>query len=85
MNTKELIKKEIERKCMDGLYCSDVPCGCLKDDLAPCGTDDFESCEMGKKMIWEADEECGCDSQGSKHWHICAPNYQKPTEKKVNK
>jgi len=84
VNIKQLIVGEIERQGMDGLYCSEGPCGCLKEDLAPCGTEDYYGCSIGKRMEWAADESCGCGASGIDHWHICDPNYPKPTDKGVN-
>jgi len=80
MNIKKLIKKEIERRNLDGLFCLDVPCGCEKDDLAPCGTENFEFCYIGKRVDYKADELCGCNRQGQDHWHIMPRKYQQPTK-----
>ena len=77
----QLIREEIERKGMDGLWCAEVPCGCLKDDLRPCGMpwEEVEGCSIGKRMDYTADEKCGCDGEGTAHFHVCAPDYEKPT------
>ena len=81
MEIKQLILDEIERKGLDGLWCQDMPCGCLKNDLAPCGMlENLRYCEMGKRIDYKADEACGCDGQGTDHWHICDPSYRKPSE-----
>jgi len=79
----QLIREEIDREGGDGLYCPDVPCGCLKDDLAPCGClpEDIDSCLIGKRVEWKADEDCGCDGSGSDHFHICDQNFYKPSQR----
>jgi hypothetical protein len=46
MNAKEIIKKYLEENGYDGLYCSDMECGCIKDDLFLCNSCPAE-CEAG--------------------------------------
>jgi hypothetical protein len=47
MNVKEIVKKYLDDNGFDGLYNED--CGCLKDDLAPCGEILYD-CEAGYKQ-----------------------------------
>lgn len=82
MYIKRLILEHLERKGYDGLWCPEVPCGCLKEDLAPCCLNsedmDWSSCAAGYRRDVSASEKCGCDGQGTDHWHI-GPNI--PAEK----
>ena len=55
----EIVQLYLEANGFDGLY-SPAECGCLKDDLAPCGSD-FAMCEPGYL------QECDC---GDHDWHI---------------
>lgn len=50
MNCKEIIKKYLDDNGYDGL-CHDE-CGCLKDDLYPCG-ECFDVCKPGHKITNE--------------------------------
>lgn len=74
MDVKTIIRDWLERNGYDGLYCDEVPCGCLKEGLAPClvihEDMDWSSCEPGYRREVSADEECGCDGSGTQHWHI---------------
>ena len=79
MDVKQLLVDNLILSDMDGLWCPEVPCGCLRNDIAPCGTEDFSDCHPGKRIDYKADEECGCDRQGTDHWHIADPSYEKPT------
>ena len=48
-DTKELVVIALEDMGYDGLYNddSDEPCGCLKDDIAPCGDMNWGGCKAG--------------------------------------
>lgn len=55
----------------DGLYDPEEPCGCLYDDAAPCGIPgDERDCKPGYRVDYKATEQCGCEGQGTNHWHI---------------
>jgi len=69
LDTRVAVREWLERNGYDGLWNADIPCGCLNKDLMPCG-DNPEDCEPGHRTEVSADELCGCDGQGSKHWHI---------------
>lgn len=64
---RQIVQKYIRENGYDGLWCDD--CACVTDDLAPCGQIG-EDCEAGHKRTVPKDESCGCDGQGSEHWHI---------------
>jgi hypothetical protein len=70
MNIKEIIKDWLTAKGYDGLCNPDVPCGCLVNDLAPCG-EFFRDCQPGYRVDIDEHTVCDCDGQGKKHWHIC--------------
>jgi hypothetical protein len=59
MNIKTLIKSALILEGFDGLFL-DGECGCLADDLMPCGNPSPE-CEAGHKMA------CDC---GEHDWHV---------------
>lgn len=45
------IKKYLAEGGFDGLYCTELACGCALDDLAPCGEfANFEDCQPGYKI-----------------------------------
>jgi len=68
---KTAVREHLGRNGFDGLWCDGVPCGCLKDGLAPCDGDScFLDCAPGYRRDVPADEECGCDGQGQAHWHV---------------
>lgn len=49
MNVREIIKNYLQTHNYGGLVNQEVPCGCLVEDLAPCGEEciDLEFCESG--------------------------------------
>ena len=57
----EIILKYLEDNGYDGLYCSYIPCGCKKEDLAPC-EGPITNCQAGYLMKCDCGEECP--------WHI---------------
>ena len=50
----EIVKAHMEANGFDGLVQADAECGCLCDDLVPCGGD-FSTCEPGYRGM-SADE-----------------------------
>ena len=80
INVKAIVKEWLVSHGYDGLYNASVPCGCLSDDLAPCGGDLTDCCAGHREDVDEKDE-CGCDGQGTAHWHISGnvPKPPKPT------
>ncbi len=50
MNVKEIIQKYLKANEFDGLF-EDGECGCLIDDLAPCGSDALLDCKPGYKRL----------------------------------
>jgi len=86
MTDVELIKARLIEMGMDGLYCPVVPCGCRLDDLAPCDCEDFLEAMPGKLIEFTAEDDCGCEGQGTAHWHIGSPEYvAKLAEKRSQK
>ena len=79
INLRELVKGFLNRKGFDGLFNTDVPCGCKVDDLNQCDGD-MSDCRPGYLVDCGANDECGCDGQGTAHWHIEAarPNTPAP-------
>jgi hypothetical protein len=63
MNVKEIVKEWLIEYGGDGLWNEEIPCGCGRDDLAPCGELKLD-CQKGYKSICQT---CGHD------WY-----YQKP-------
>jgi len=84
INVKTIVKEWLASHGYDGLYNASVPCGCLSDDLAPCGGDMTDCCAGHREDVDEKDE-CGCDGQGTVHWHISGnvPKPPKPTPKQL--
>jgi hypothetical protein len=70
MNVKLILEEWLKEHKFDGLCNLDVPCGCLCGDLAPCGEMN-EDCRPGHRADVEEQDVCGCDGQGTKHWHVC--------------
>jgi len=84
INVKTIVKEWLASHGYDGLYNASVPCGCLSDDLAPCGGDMTDCCAGHREDVDEKDE-CGCDGQGTAHWHISGnvPKPPKPTPEQL--
>lgn len=70
MICKEIVTKYLKAHKFDGLCNPEVPCGCLLNDLAPCGGDMLD-CHPGHRKDVDDNTICGCDAQGTKHWHVC--------------
>ena len=61
--TADIIRKWLEQQGYDGLYNDEHQCGCLLDDLMPCGYTD-DRCEAGYRVDYpNGDCPCGegCD------------------------
>jgi len=71
MNVKEIVSEYLKTNKFDGLVWSGDLCGCLLEDLAPCGqiSDD---CEAGHRQNIDASADCDCGACGKAHWHIVA-------------
>ena len=75
MNIKDVMKEWLELKGYDGLYCADVPCGCLKDDLFPCTYDHtieecIKDCSPGYRKDFKESECCtGSTSFAQQEYH----------------
>ncbi len=50
MTAKEIIEKYLKDNGFDGLYNEDMECGCLLDDLCPCGEGIGSECKAGYKL-----------------------------------
>lgn len=55
----------------DGLVHPGV-CGCLTEDLVPCGQMNAEGCEPGHKVLPPFGEDDQCDTCPDCEWHIVA-------------
>ena len=69
MNTKLMVEEWLTTHKYDGLCNTEVPCGCLLGDLAPCG-DINGDCRPGYREEVDSETACGCDGQGEAHWHV---------------
>ena len=59
------VKKRLKAGGFAGLYNNDGPCGCVIDDLAPCG-----ECQVST-------EDCGTDGTESEEWiNGCKAGYK---------
>ena len=68
MDVNDIVMEWLKERGYDGLFNSDGECGCLVDDLAPCG-EGMSTCVPGYKRMGRDDEECD--------WYI---GPEKPTE-----
>lgn len=62
-----ILKQALKDMGADGL--AGDGCGCLLNDLAPCG-EIKATCEAGKRRDIPKVEECGCEGEGTAHWHV---------------
>ena len=69
MNVKKIVEGYLISNNLDGLVCLDAQCGCLLENLAPCGRMS-EKCRPGHREDIGADSPCECDQSGENHWHI---------------
>lgn len=69
MNVKMIVAEYLKTHKYAGLCCLDVPCGCLLEDLAPCG-EMSEKCRPGHREDVDKETACDCDGCGEDHWHI---------------
>ena len=72
MNVKEIVAGWLKANGYDGLCNTDIPCGCLLGDLAPCG-EMHESCQAGFRRNISEHASCDCDGSGTDHWHVEVP------------
>lgn len=56
MTTGDIIKAHLDAHGFDGLVNTLVPCGCGKDDLAPCGCIDLGTCQPAYLTTATADD-----------------------------
>ena len=70
MNVIDIVLEFLEQNNYNGLLNSDYECGCLKDDLVPCG-EITGNCVAGYKVMCtsECDHE-GYDPDDPNCWHI---------------
>jgi len=66
MTVCELLTEALKANDFDGLYNSDMECGCKLDDLCPCGNPDADNCVGGYKRIAEDGEWEGHEIVGPK-------------------
>lgn len=62
MNVRDIIIKHLNDTGCDGIFYPGE-CGCLKSDLAPCNSDNIDTCESGYKVMCAEHgrrEECEC-------------------------
>lgn len=69
MTTKQIIYNWLKDNGYHGLVCTDIPCGCLLEDLMTCGECN-KDCVAGHKETVDAETQCGCDGEGTEHWHV---------------
>ena len=61
---KEIVKEYLEKNGYDGLYNENGACGCLTDNLNPCG-EPFDECKPGYRGACT-----GLECDGDCDWHI---------------
>ena len=73
MRVIQIVEEYLKSNGFDGLCNCDVPCGCLLDNLCPCGDLNVD-CQAGHREEVGSSVECGCDGQGENHWHVSIAN-----------
>ena len=69
MNAVEIVITWLKNNGYDGLYTED--CGCLVDDLMPCGVF-ASSCEPGYKVPCPGSDDCENAVYSEPcEWHVC--------------
>jgi hypothetical protein len=63
-----LIYQAMDKTGADGLWNGNGPCGCGRDDLAPCGGIKAD-CVLAKSGIVKEGEEDECNDVGDTVWH----------------
>ena len=79
MNVKEVVAAHLKRYGYDGLFCPGE-CACQIDDLAPCDSSSFITCEPGYKVPCKNSAQCECghdEPRAGECWRI---QREKPTE-----
>jgi len=51
MTIRELLTEALKANDFDGLYHSEIECGCVIEDLFPCENPDWEECRGGYKQL----------------------------------
>ena len=74
MNVKSIVAEYLKAYKYDGLCLPDVQCGCLLEDLAPCG-EMSEECLPGHRENIDRHTPCECYESGEDHWHIVAQQW----------
>lgn len=64
----QLIHAAMDLHGADGLWNGDGPCGCGRDDLAPCGLMQL-TCVLAKSKIVEDGEDDECNEVGDTVWY----------------
>ena len=52
-----MIRQTLQAMHADGLSNRDIECGCLLDDLAPCGCPQLNNCVAGMRVADDEDEQ----------------------------
>jgi len=72
MNVKDVVAAHLKQCGYDGLFCPGE-CACQIDDLAPCESSSFITCEPGYKVPCKNSEKCECgyaEPRAGECWRI---------------
>lgn len=70
MTLIDIIQQHLKDNDFDGLYNSNLQCGCERDDLMPCG-EPSAVCTPGYKRLCDPTaEDCADHGVGPGAWHI---------------